>query len=311
MKTLLTSVALAMLCATFAATANAQFMTIHESDFESEPTLGFGVASSTLGFNDAGGDLIGFTNNGGAGTTGDALGVSDRNPFSGSFHYAVDAGATSAASGNNWGASWNGISSINNNSSGGFTTQADAEAMGGRYIDYSEGATFIASAFVATDDADALAGSATAAVRLEVYYSIDNNGDGIEDFASELGSLPRPQGNTFGAGDLTTTYAESSVSYTLTAADVDFANLGNPAGADGMLGTADDETVLGINRVVGVLGTDGHGHGNTDGLIFYDDFTFQVSSANVIEVAAIPEPSTAGLLLAGLMGLCGVRRRKI
>lgn len=272
MKTLITTVALAML---FAISANADV--IHQSDFEAEPTTGFGIVTTTMGFNDAGGDLIGFSNNGGAGSTGDALGISSTNPNSGSFHYAVDAGATAAA-GNGWGGSWSGQTS--NGGSGGFTDMATAVANGaGCYVDISEGATFTVSAMIATDAADPLTGGANAHVRLEF------NG-------ATADVIPRVFSPNLVATTITPGYQMLTATYTLTAADV----------------------ALGITEIVGAIGTDGHGDGTTDGMIYADDFLFEVDAAHVVLVgdghAAIPEPSTASLLLAGLLGLCGVRRRK-
>ncbi len=92
-KSLLATLSVAML----AFSANAEI--IHESDFEAEPATGFGIGSETMGFTDAGGDLIGFSANNNTLTSGDALGISDANPNSGSFHYAVDAGATTSTGG--------------------------------------------------------------------------------------------------------------------------------------------------------------------------------------------------------------------
>ena len=65
----------------------------------------------------------------------------------------------------------------------------------------------------------------------------------------------------------------------------------------------------GVVAVGGVLGTDGQGDSpDNSGLILYDDFLFEVDDAFIVTV--VPEPSTASLLIAGLMGFCGVRRRR-
>lgn len=294
MKTTITSMAIALL---IAVTANADV--IHQSDFEAEPATGFGIGAATMEFTDGGGSLIGFSNNGGAGTTGDALGISNANANSGSFHRVVDTGATAGTT--TWGSSWSGQS--DKSGSGGFTSQAAAEAAGaGCYVEYSVGSTFTVTAEVATDATDALTGAPTAAVRLEYYYAIDNDGDGIADVTRELGNLARTQGNGFDAGTLTTAYQTSTATYTLTAADLDFANI-----------TADPgETVVGFDRVVGVMGTDNNDPANSDGLIYYDDFVFEVDAGSVVLVGsghAVPEPSSA-VILAGLLGLCGLRRKK-
>jgi hypothetical protein len=274
MKTFITSMAVAML---LAVTANADV--IHSTDYEADGAatgVGFGVGQvpSSVDFTDGGGDLIGFSANGNPLTSGDALGISDANPNSGTYSYAVDAGQT-AGSGNGWGASWSGISSDSANSSGGFDTQANVMAAGsGSYINYVEGATFTVSAMVATDASNPLTGGGTAAPRLEFF-----NAAGAELF--------RNQSAQVNATTISDTYQLLTHSYTLSAAD----------------------EAAGIVRVAAILGTDGMGDGGS-GLVLYDDFTFEVSSANVVTLTAVPEPSTAGLLIAGLMGLCGVRRRK-
>ena len=97
---------------------------------------------------------------------------------------------------------------------------------------------------------------------------------------------------------LTTAYQPISWTYTLTAADA----------------------AMGIASVNAVIGADGLGFdqsGAVDagplagGIVYYDDLTFEVNDEFVVTVPApVPEPSSACLLLAGLMGLCGVRRRK-
>lgn len=278
MRTTLATLAFALL---FAATANAAI--IHETDYEAEPTTGFGVMPSSMLFADAGGDLIGFSAVANPLTTGDAVGVIGANPNSGSFHYAVDAGATTAA-GNGWGASWSGQNSLGG--SGGFTDEATAIANGaGCYIDLV-GATFTVSAMVATDAADPLTGAfALAHVRLE-FGGTDISGNPILDV------IPRVISPNVVASTITPGYQLLTTSYTLTAADV----------------------AAGVTSVFGVMGTEGSGDGAADGMVYFDDYLFEVSDANVVVVgdghAAIPEPSTASLILAGLMGLCGVRRRK-
>lgn len=282
MKTLITSMALAML---FAVTANAGV--IHQTDFETDGAatgVGFGAGQvpTSLDFADGGGDLIGFSGNGNPLTSGDALGITDSNPFSGSYSYAVDASQTTSlgngGAGNGWGASWTGIRSDIPGTSGGFDSEANVLAAGvGSYINYTEGATFTISAQVATDALDPLTGSGTAAPRLEFF-----NAAGAELF--------RNSSSTVTAATISPTYQLISHTYTLTAAD----------------------EALGIVAVSGVLGTDGMGDSaNNSGLVLYDDYQFEVNDANIVTLtAAIPEPSSVCLLLGGLMGLCGVRRRK-
>jgi hypothetical protein len=50
----------------------------------------------------------------------------------------------------------------------------------------------------------------------------------------------------------------------------------------------------------------------TDGTILFDDFLFEVDGAfvEIVGDGHVPEPGSAGLLLAGLLGFCGVRRKK-
>lgn len=298
----------------FAVGANADV--IHQADFENTTTTGLGVGPTGFDFSGSGGGLA-----------ANSFGMGNSNANSGSFHYLVDAG--NLAPGTAWGGSWSGISSSSNNSSGGFTTQAQAEAAGaGCYIDFQVGTEFTVSAEIATGTgADELSGPGSAAVRLEFYYDIDNTGDGVADGNREItgaaGARDRVGGNGYNETTLLSTYQNSTATHALTASDLDFAALTSlapangpwvgEAGADGVLGTSDDEIVLGINRVVAVMGTDGHnGDGPGDGLILYDDFSFEVDSASVVVVGTghVPEPGTAGLLLAGLLGMSGIRRRK-
>ena len=274
MKTLITSMALAML---FAVTANAGV--IHQTDYESDGAAtgaGFGVGQvpTSVDFADGGGDLIGFSAAGNSLTSGDALGISGSNPNSGSYSYAVDTSQTTPA-GNGWGSSWSGIRSDSANVSGGLDTQANVIAAGvGSYINYAAGATFTISAQVATDSLDPLTGAGTAAPRLEFFDAA-----GTELFRNQSAQVD--------AVSISPTYTLLTHSYTLTAADV----------------------AQGVVAVSGVLGTDGHGDSpDNSGLILYDDFLFEVDDAFIVTV--VPEPSTASLLIAGLMGFCGVRRRR-
>lgn len=250
---------------------------VHSTDYESDGAsqgAGFDIQPSSMGFTDGGGDFAGQV----------GLGLSTSNPNSGSYSYVIDAGNT-ADNGNGWGGSWSGVSTVGGANSGGFTDETSAIANGsGSYINY-DGATFTASAMVATDSADPLSGSANAAIRLEIYSKVDNDGDGVVDGTTEL--LPRVIGNLYDASNITADYQQTTASYTITSAD---AAMG-----------------FGIDRVVAVLGTDGLGFNGADGLIHFDDLLFEVSGANVVTV---PEPVSASLLLAGFLSLCGLARRK-
>ena len=263
----LTTLSVALL----AVTANAEII-IHESDFEAEPAVGFGLMADTMLFNDAGGDLIGFSANGNVQTTGDACGVSASNPNSGSFSYANDVGAadgfgaTGAGSPNGWGAAWCGANT--ESGSGGFTTQAIAEENGaGCYVDFSAGATFTATCQIATDTLDPLTGTATGEVRLEFNSEADPN-DPTTMRVPDV--IPRVISTRLGVADLTSTYQTVTVSYTLTQADLD---AGVAAGTP-------------INSVSAVMGIEGAGFGSSDGLILFDDFVFEVDAAHVVVVGA-------------------------
>ena len=273
MKTFITSMAVALL---FAVSANADV--IHSTDYEADGLAqgtGLGIAPASMEFTDGGGDF--------AGPSG--LGLSDTTANSGLYSYVVDTSAT-VDNGNGWGGTWSGINSNSALNSGGFfpdAASAIAAGPGSQYIDFSEGATFTASVWAATDAAG-VTGGRTFAPRLEFF-----NGAGTEVFRADggtFGTLPQQSVSV-----LTTEFQQFTQEYTLTAGDA----------------------AAGIVRVAGVIGADGLGFSTTDGgNIYFDDFSYEVSAANVITVppAVVPEPSSACLLLAGLMGLCGVRRRK-
>lgn len=270
--TLLRTFFLATLAIAFyAMPANA--IVVHETDYEAEPTTGFGVGPATMGFTDGGGDIQGFGN---GDNSGSALGVSSANPNSGSFHYAVDTGShVMPLQGNGWGGTWSGQDT--NGGSGGFLSPAAAMAAGpgSQYIDLV-GATFTATVQVATDATDPAVGPTAAEIRLEF------NG-------ATADIIPRAVSAPVGAASLTTTYQPITISKTLTAAEV----------------------AMGIDRVVAVIGTNGSGDNNgADGLIYFDDYVFEVSDAN-IRTVPIPEPGAAAMILAGLLSIgCVVRRRK-
>ena len=265
--------------ALFAMSANAEI--IHESDFEAEPAVGFGLMADTMLFNDAGGDLIGFEGNGNAETTGDACGISASNPNSGSFSYANDVGATNgtgnAGAPNGWGAAWCGNNT--ESGSGGFSTQAIAEESGaGCYVDFSAGATFTVTCQIATDTLDPLTGTATGEVRLEFNSEADPN-DPTTMRVPDV--IPRVISTRLGVADLTSTYQMVTVSYTLTQADLD---AGVAAGTP-------------INSVAAVMGIEGAGFGSSDGLILFDDFVFEVDDDHVIVVGdghAVETPALKG-----------------
>lgn len=219
-------------------------------------------------------DSMDFADGGGdfAGQSG--LGLSSDNPNSGSFAYVIDGGAT-VDNGNGWGGNWSGISSVSGNTSGGFSSQDDVLNAGfGKYINYAEGATFSVSVMAATDANDPLTGGATFAPRLEFY-----DAGGNELFRNGAAT-------PLDSGTLTADYQMISHSYTLTA----------------------DDAALGIAWVSAVIGSDGHGFNSTDGLIYADDVTFEVDDNFVVTV--VPEPGSAVLILGGVLGLCGFRRRK-
>ncbi len=220
-------------------------------------------------------DSMDFADGGGDFVGQAGLGLSSDNNNSGSFAYVIDGGNT-AANGNGWGGNWSGIDSTSGITSGGFGVEADVVAAGvGSYINYTEGATFTISVMVATDGTDPASGGVVAAPRLEF-----KDAGGAELFRNDDGA-------PLDASTLTEQYQMMSWSYSLTAAD----------------------EALGIASVTAVIGTDGLGFGTADGLVYFDDVLFEVNSENVVTLA-VPEPATASLMLAGLLGLCGVRRRK-
>lgn len=275
MKTFITSMAVAML---LAVTANADV--IHSTDYEADgaaagPGTTLGVQPASMEFTDGGGDFVGQA----------GLGLSDVTANSGSYSYVIDTSAT-VDNGNGWGGNWSGINTTSGQTSGGiFGSQAAAVAAGpgSQYIDYSAGATFTVSVFAATDAAG-VTSAATVGPRLEFF------GAGGEVFRADGSGRGTPQ---IAASSLTETFQLLTQTYTIVAGDNAL-----PNGA--------------IERVAAVVGSDGLGFSDTTGgNIYLDDLTFEINSANVITVpAVVPEPATATLLLAGLMGLCGVRRRK-
>lgn len=266
MKTFITSVAMAV-AMLFAVNANATI--IHSTGFEADG------AAQGVGLNIVPNSIAPFIIGGGGDHVGLAgQGLASANPNSGSYNYVVDAGAT-FDNGQPWGATWAGVNS-NSSNSGGLLTQATAVNPGDQYINYAEGATFTASALIATDSTDPLTGTAFGSVRLEFLVN-----------GTELNQADRIVSPvTYGSTNIATGYQLATATYSLTANDI--AN--------------------GINGVNAVLGTDGSDHLATDGLIYFDDFTFEVDEAFIVTV--VPEPSSASMLIAGLMGLCGVRRRK-
>ncbi len=266
MRTTLATLAFALL---FAVTASADV--IHETDYEAEPTVGFGVAPASMFFTDGGGDLQAFSN---GDNSGSALGISTANPNSGSYHYAVDTDALVIPDeGHGWGASWSVADS--SGGSGGFTSQAAAMAAGsGKYINFSAGATFTAKVQVATDALDPATGFTDAFLRLAFHGG------------TTFDVIPFQLGPVLGAAELTAAYQPLTVSYTLTAADA----------------------TMGIDRVTAAIETLGDPANSATGMIYFDDFVFEVNSENVVTVG-VPEPGAASILLAGLLGIGGVRRR--
>lgn len=205
-----------------------------------------------------------------------ALGIADVNPRGGTYNYVIE--NTTADNGNGWGGTWSGVSSLGGTPGTTVTTQADALANATpanplSYVDVTAGTTFSVSAWVATDATTPLTGTVVTNVRLEF-----KDASGTEIFRNDNGA-------SLNAAALTTTYQEISHSYTLTAADI----------------------AAGVTNVTAVYGSDGHGFANGDGLIYMDDFLFEVDNASFITV--IPEPGTTALALLGLLGVA-VRRRR-
>lgn len=276
--------------ALFAVSANAEI--IHESDFEAEPAVGFGLNAETMLFNDAGGDMAGFSANNNSVTSGDSCGISAANPFSGSYSYVNDVGATTDTGGggfddqgivianpgvgNGWGAAWCGQNT--ENGSGGFSTQAVADAAGdGCYVDFSAGATFTVTCQIATDPLNPLTGPATGEVRLEFNFE-----DPTDPAARVADLIARQPGITIstrlGVADLVPvgTYHEATISYTLTQADID------DVAARVAAGTL--AAGVEINSVAAVMAIEGAGFGSSTGHILFDDFVFEVDSAHVVVV---------------------------
>jgi len=261
--------------ALFAVSANAEI--IHESDFEAESTVGFGLGSETMLFNDAGGDLIGFSAAGNDSTTGDACGISAANPNSGSFSYVNDVGATNPAATNGWGAAWCGMNTeAGEASTGGFLTQAAVEEAGeGCYVDFSAGATFTVTCQVATDPLNPLTGTATGEVRLEFNHEADPN-DPEDMRVADV--IPRQISTQVGVADLDPmgAYQELTLTYTLTQADLD---VGIAAGTP-------------INSIAAVMGIEGAGNdlaagtNGSSGHILFDDFVFEVDDDHVVVLGA-------------------------
>ena len=244
---------------------------IHTTDYEADGAAA--GTGTTLGVQPA---SMQFTDGGGDFIGQPGLGLSDVNARSGSYSYVVDSSMT-VDNGNGWGGNWSGMNSNSGTGSGGFFADeaaAVAAGPGSQYVVAEEGCTFTVSGWAATD-ADGVTSGATLAPRLEFQ------GAGGELFRNDAGATA--------ASTLTETFQLFTHSYTITAADA----------------------ALGISHVTGVIGTDALGFDDTvGGNIYFDDFTFEVDSGSVRTVPAVPEPTTATLLLGGLLGLCGIRRRK-
>ncbi len=273
MKTTITSMAIALL---FAVTANADV--IHTTDFEADGTAqgaNLGILANSLSFGGGGGDHTG----------NDGIGLANVGN-SGSFSYAVDTGST-VGGGNNgadfgWGATWGGIGADATNASGGFVSQANAGA-GDKYINFADGISFTSSVAIGTDPADAASGGAVMSLR----YEFLTDGTEVGRIVSAQ-SAPPATGWTTINHDLTVQDGVTEIF----------------DGGGGSLGAIDLSVINGVNLVMGV---DGMGFGNSDGTVLFDDLVWEVDDAFV--VVAVPEPSSA-VILAGLLGLCGLRRNK-
>jgi hypothetical protein len=82
--------------------------------------------------------------------------------------------------------------------------------------------------------------------------------------------IPRQVSTRLGVADLDAAgaYSQVTISYTLTQADIDAGvNAGTP-----------------INSVAAVMGIEAAGHNSSTGHILFDDFVFEVNSANVVVV---------------------------
>ncbi|MEM7316832.1 MAG: PEP-CTERM sorting domain-containing protein [Planctomycetota bacterium] len=139
---------------------------------------------------------------------------------------------------------------------------------------------------VATDALNPFVGDG----HLNVHFELkdDMGATNLRTDASGIDIAPR-----LNSADLTTDYQLISHEYSLTAADL-------------TAGT-------GLLEVVAVVSTDinggvGGGGDSSAGLIYVDDFHFEVLDANCF-VTVVPEPSTGLLMAVALMGLGFLRRR--
>lgn len=245
---------------------------IHFNDYENESSAGLGIQPANMQFTDGGGDHAGQS----------ALGISSANPRSGTYSYAIS--NTTAQNGNGWGGTWSGVSSAGGNGiSTNVTSREDALANGTAenplsYVDIQAGTTFTLSSYAATDASNPLTGGANTHLRMEFYGAngeLNNSG------------MPRQYSSNLTPDTITTDYQALSLQYTVTEADI----------------------AAGLVRVAGVIGSDGHGFGNGDGLVYHDDLLFEVDDASFITVGAVPEPATALFGLLALFGF-GFRRRR-
>ncbi len=255
----------------FAVTANADV--IHTTDFEADGAAqgaNLGILPNSLSFGGGGGDHVG----------GGAIGLANVGN-SGSFSYAVDSGDL-ADNGNGWGATWGGIGADAGNASGGFVSEANAVA-GDKYINFADGLTFNSSVMISTLATDPASGGGVMSLRYEFLT------DGAE-VGRIVGTQTAPPATGWSQLDFDLTIQDGVTEIF--------------DGGNNSLGAIDLSTINGVNLVMGV---DGLGFGNADGTLLFDDLVFEVDDAFV--VVAVPEPSSA-VILAGLLGLCGLRRKK-
>lgn len=263
--------------------SNANAYVIHATDFE-DGTAGPGPIASGMTFHGAGGNL-----NIDDGMGGGSYGYSSAFANSGSLSYYVS--HESNMNGTTWGGStWTGIGS-NGSGSGGLVSQADALANGTvdnplSYVDLAEGCEFTISANVAIDPTDPWTGN-----NLNLHFELIDANGGAAFYRTDQAPAGDPNAAVFHTASAFSSTAYTQISETITLTAAELSNGGVP-----------------LANVTAVLSS-ARGGGDDDlGTVLVDDFMYEVSDTCIVTV--VPEPQGLAIMLTGLLGFLGFRRRK-